>query len=60
MIINQFDINELKELYRKAYGKDLSNEDAWEMGNRLVRAITALARIPESEKIPKKFEPRST
>jgi len=35
-------IEELKRIYRNAYGKVLSDEDAMEMGNRLLRVFRIL------------------
>jgi hypothetical protein len=39
-------IAELKAIYRKEYGEDLSDTDAWAMGHRLVRLFTILTRPP--------------
>ena len=45
-MLTQKDIDELRAIYRKKYGKDLSNDDAWEMGNRLLRLFAVLTSLP--------------
>lgn len=42
-------IDELKEIYRRKTGEELSDEEAWEMGNRLVRLFAILARPPKKD-----------
>jgi hypothetical protein len=32
MPLKQSDINELKGIYKQDYGKELSNQEAWELG----------------------------
>jgi hypothetical protein len=44
--LNQRDIDELKAIYLRTSGERLSNADAWEMGNRLVRLFDVLTRSP--------------
>lgn len=39
-------IEELKTIYRRKYGTDLSDDEAWEMGHRLVRVFAFLTRRP--------------
>lgn len=39
-------IEELKTIYRKEYGRELSDEAAWEMGHRLLRVFAILMRRP--------------
>ena len=45
-LLKQADIDELKVIYRKKYGKEISDEKAWEMGNRLMRLFAVLLRLP--------------
>ena len=42
MPITQNDIDKLKVIYKNQYGKDLSNDEAWEMGIRLVNLFRLL------------------
>lgn len=44
MPLDQKAIDELKEIYRKEYGEDLSDEEAMGIGNRLLRVFTWLLR----------------
>ena len=46
-ILTQEDIEELKGLYWRKYGEDLSDEEAWELGNRLLRLFDVLTRPAE-------------
>jgi hypothetical protein len=46
MPLTQSAIDELKEIYKKEYGKELSNDEAWEMGHRLLRLFAVLIRKP--------------
>ncbi len=46
MPLTQKAIDELKAIYRKKYGEDLPNDEAWAMGNRLVRLFAILTRPP--------------
>ncbi len=39
-------IENLKVIYRNDYGEDLTDEEAWEMGNRLLRLFAVLMRLP--------------
>lgn len=42
MRLAQSDIDELKMIYRKEYGRELTDEAAWEMGERLLRLFRIL------------------
>jgi hypothetical protein len=42
MPITQHEIDKLKDIYKKQFGGDLSNEEAWEMGIRLVNLFRLL------------------
>ena len=53
MPLTQQAIEELKTIYRTHYGHDLPDEEAWEMGNRLLRIFAVLTRMP---KTPRKSE----
>lgn len=39
-------IEELKAIWRREYGEEISDEKAWEVGNRLVRLFAILTRAP--------------
>ncbi len=41
-------IEELRGIYRRKFGKELSPEEASEIGGRLVRFLDVLIRIPPS------------
>jgi hypothetical protein len=47
MPLSQQAIEDLKAIYRKHYGRDLPDEEAWEMGHRLLRIFTVLTRMPK-------------
>ncbi len=42
-------IEKLKTIYKDAYGKELSDDDAWEMGHRLLRVFYVLTRPVDEE-----------
>lgn len=43
-------VEELKNIYRKKYGKELNDSEAFEMGNRLLNLFrTVLKPLPENE-----------
>lgn len=50
-------IDELKAIYKECYGEDLSDEDAWEMGHRLLRVFYVLTQPIDRLDVAKKFEP---
>jgi hypothetical protein len=52
MPLPQQAIEQLKAIYRKHYGRDLTDDEAWEMGHRLLRVYSVLFRLPAS-KIPR-------
>ncbi len=37
-------IDELKQFYKEEYGKELPDDEAWKMGNRLIRLFDVLTR----------------
>jgi hypothetical protein len=39
-------VQEYKAIYKKEYGKDISDDDAWEQGERLVRLVRECSKIP--------------
>lgn len=47
MPLTQNAIDDLKAIYRRKYGEDLSDDEAWEMGNRLLRLFAVLTRAPK-------------
>jgi hypothetical protein len=46
-------IEELKAIHRREFNRDLTDDEAWEMGNRLLRIFAVLMRVPT----PPKQEP---
>lgn len=44
MSLTQEDIDELKKIYEKDYGKKISNKEAWEMGINLLELGKVLLR----------------
>ena len=44
MPIQQTDIDELKRIYQNDFGQPLSDQEAWEMGTRLVQLFRLLLR----------------
>ena len=47
-------IEELKAIHKKHYSEDLSDEEAWEMGHRLLRVFYVLTRPIEDDNKPRK------
>lgn len=50
-------IEELKVIYRKHYGKDLTDDEAWAMGHRLLRVFAVLMRVPAPPREGKSSNP---
>ena len=50
MPLTQKAIDDLKAIYRRKYGADLSDDEAWEMGNRLLRVFAVLTRLPAPQR----------
>ena len=46
VILTAADIAELQAIYRRKYREDLSDDEAWELGNRLIRVFAVLTRDP--------------
>ncbi len=44
-------IEELKTDHKKHYGEDLSDDEAWEIGNRLLRVFAAISRPMEEPRV---------
>jgi len=42
------DIAELRQIYLEETGEDISMDEAWEMGRRLLRFAELMLKIPES------------
>ena len=59
MPLTQRAIDELKTIHREETGEILSDEEAWEMGNRLLRVFAVLARVPYRPDAPEKVRTRS-
>jgi hypothetical protein len=49
-------IEELKEIYRKEFGKEISDEEAQEMGIRLIRFFKIILRPIPREMDNKQFD----
>jgi len=50
MPLTQHDIDELKAIYRAEFGKDLPNDEAWDMGLRLIEFCRVVLRpLPDDE-----------
>jgi hypothetical protein len=49
MPLTQKNIEELKVIYRREYGVEIGDAEAWAMGNRLVRLFDILTRPRNSE-----------
>lgn len=52
MLLTQKDIDELKEIYRLEYHKELPDNEAWEMGHRLLRIfgiLTGVSYLPDTD-----------
>lgn len=47
MPLTQAAIDELKAIYKKHYGEELSDVDAWDMANRLLRLYSVLYGLPK-------------
>jgi hypothetical protein len=46
MLLTRHDIDELKAIHKERFGVELPDEEAWEMGRRLMRLFTVLFRAP--------------
>ena len=45
MLLNQEDIDEFKEIYREEFGRELPNDKAWRMAERLLHAYAVLSGV---------------
>ena len=45
MQLSQKDIDEFKEIYRRQFGEDISDDEARQMGTRLLRFFKVLLEI---------------
>lgn len=43
-MLTQKDIEELKEIYYEEFGEELTDEEAWEMGERLINLFYILTQ----------------
>ena len=48
MRLSRGDIDELKTIYQERFNQELSDDEAWEMGRRLMRLFTVLLSKPPS------------
>ena len=48
MLLNRHDIEELKAIHHERFGEQLSDDEAWEMGRRLMRLFSVLLRVPQT------------
>lgn len=46
MLLTRRDIEELKAIHKRRFGVELSDDEAWEMGRRLMRLFAVLLRAP--------------
>lgn len=46
MSLSQKAIEELKEIHKKEFGEELTNEEAWDMGLSLLKLFKTLSRPP--------------
>jgi hypothetical protein len=51
MPLTQKAIDDLKAIHRRKTGQELSDDDAWEMGNRLIRLFAVLTREPAGKQV---------
>jgi|GEM_PF-1875006 len=54
MPLDQKAINELKQIYLDEFGEELSDKEAWDMGNSLVNLFKSLASFQLSKKVENK------
>ena len=52
MQLSQEAIDEFKEIYRKEYGKEISDDEAREMGTRLMRVLLVIQEVCGPDLIP--------
>jgi len=52
-------IEELKTIHRRKTGEELSDDEAWAMGHRLLRIFAILTTPPPSEADPQKVRTAS-
>ncbi len=57
MFLPQKALDDLKAIHRRKTGEVLSDHEAREMGNRLLRVFGILLRPPESQKRPESSNP---
>jgi hypothetical protein len=46
MLLTREDIEELKKIHKERFGEELTDDEAWEMGRRLMRLFGVLMRRP--------------
>lgn len=44
-------VQELKKIWKRLTGKDLTDEEAWAMATRVLTALDSLARVSEKEEL---------
>lgn len=63
MTLTRVDIEELKAIHNENFGEHLSDDEACEMGRRLMRLIRVLLRVPQDRAItssnPVQFDRRA-
>jgi len=55
MPLKQRDIDELKKLYKQEYNEELSNQEAWEMGTRLLDLVFTVLSSNSKKKRSKRI-----
>lgn len=53
MLLTREDIEELKKIHKERFGEELADDEAWEMGRRLMRLFDVLMSIPHSQALKK-------
>jgi hypothetical protein len=46
MLLTREDIEELKKIHKERFGEELTDDEAWEMGRRLMRLFDVPRRQP--------------
>jgi len=60
-MLSQSDIDELKKIYQEEFHKEISNDEAWEMGRNLLQLFSVIARpIPKDHRSRHRRNPNRT
>jgi hypothetical protein len=47
MPLTQQAIDELKQIHKEEFGEELANDEAWDMGIRLINLFTHLSKVKQ-------------